>query len=74
MAQEEDKPVSEIQIFRLNKAVANHPKGENVKNNYLRNLGKKSVRELTRKECAHLIVVELHQKSDSMYDNGGNQQ
>lgn len=74
MAQEEDKPVQEIQIFRLNKIVANHPQGKNIKNNYLRNLRKKSVRELTRKECAHLIVVELHQESDSMYDTGGNQQ
>ena len=74
MAQEEDKPVQEIQIFRLNKIVAKHPQGKNIKNNYLRNLGKKNIRELTRKECAHLIVVELQQESDSMYDSGGDKQ
>lgn len=63
--EEDDKPALESQIVTLNKAIREHPQGENIKDNYLKKLNKERTRDLTRKECWHLIVSELHISKDS---------
>jgi len=68
--EEEDKPVLESQLVTLGNAIQDHPQGENIKNQYLKDLNKEKVRDLTRKECFELIIVKLHIEKDS----GGNQQ
>lgn len=65
--EDEDKPVLDSQVRTLQDAIQKHPQGENIKNQYLKDLNKESVRDLTRKECFTLIIVKLHIEKD----NGG---
>jgi len=74
--EEENQPVLDSQLRTLATKIAEHPQGQNIKAQYLKKLGKKSERDLTKKECFDLIIVGLHQKKDSIHsdDSGGDKQ